>query len=67
VIAATHRDLETAIEEKHFREDLFYCLNVVTITLPPLSERTGDIPDMARYFLRKYSREAGVSAPSYPS
>lgn len=64
VIAATHRDLETAIEEKHFREDLFYRLNVVTITLPPLAERIEDIPDMARYFLRKYSREAGVSAPS---
>jgi DNA-binding NtrC family response regulator len=64
IIAATHRDLEKAIEEKHFRQDLFYRLNVVTITLPPLSERIEDIPDMARYFLRKYSREAGVSAPS---
>jgi nitrogen regulation protein NR(I) len=64
IIAATHRDLEEAIEEKHFRQDLFYRLNVVTITLPPLSERIEDIPDMARYFLRKYSREAGVSAPS---
>lgn len=64
VIAATHRDLETAIQERHFREDLFYRLNVVTITLPPLAERIEDIPDMARYFLRKYSREAGVAAPS---
>jgi nitrogen regulation protein NR(I) len=64
VIAATHRDLEAAIQEKLFREDLFYRLNVVTITLPPLHDRTEDIPDLARYFLKKYSREVGVSAPS---
>ena len=64
VIAATHRDLEVAIQERQFREDLFYRLNVVTITLPPLSERTEDIPDMTRYFLRKYGGEAGVTAPS---
>jgi nitrogen regulation protein NR(I) len=64
VIAATHRNLEIAIQERQFREDLFYRLNVVTITLPPLSERSEDIPDMARYFLRKYGREAGVTAPS---
>ena len=64
VIAATHRDVETAIQERLFREDLFYRLNVVTVTLPSLNERTEDIPDLARYFLRKYGREAGVSAPS---
>jgi len=64
VIAATHRNLEIAIQERQFREDLFYRLNVVTITLPPLSERTEDIPDMTRYFLRKYGPEAGVTAPS---
>jgi transcriptional regulator with GAF, ATPase, and Fis domain len=54
IIAATHRDLETAIRERQFREDLFYQLSVVTITLPPLSQRTEDIPDMIRYFLRRY-------------
>lgn len=64
IIAATHRDLEAAIQEKLFREDLFYRLNVVTITLPPLHERSEDIPDLARYFLRKYSQEVGVAAPS---
>ena len=64
VIAATHRDLETAIQERMFREDLLYRLNVVTITLPPLDERKEDIPEMARYFLRKYSAEVGVAAPS---
>lgn len=64
VIAATHRDLEAAIQERLFREDLFYRLNVVTISLPPLHERTEDIPELARYFLKKYGREVGVAAPS---
>ena len=54
VIAATHRDLEMAIQERSFREDLFYRLNVVTINLPPLHERKEDIPELARYFLKKY-------------
>ncbi len=64
IIAATHRDLETAIRERQFREDLFYRLSVMTITLPPLSQRTEDIPDMIRYFLRRYGPEAGVASPS---
>ncbi|MGV3774269.1 MAG: sigma-54-dependent transcriptional regulator [Verrucomicrobiales bacterium] len=64
IIAATHRDLESAIQERLFREDLFYRLNVVTITLPALKERSSDIPEITRYFLRKYSRELGVTAPS---
>jgi nitrogen regulation protein NR(I) len=64
IIAATHRDLEKAIHEQQFREDLFYRLRVVTITIPPLDERTEDIPEMVKYFLRRYSGEAGVTAPS---
>ena len=64
IIAATHRDLETAIRERHFREDLFYRLSVMTITLPPLSQRMEDIPDMVRYFLVRYGPEAGVTSPS---
>jgi nitrogen regulation protein NR(I) len=64
IIAATHRDLEAAIRERLFREDLFYRLSVVTIKLPPLNQRADDIPDMVRYFLRRYGPEAGVSAPS---
>lgn len=64
VIAATHRDLEAAIRERLFREDLFYRLSVVTIKLPPLNQRTDDIPDMVRYFLRRYGPEAGVAAPA---
>jgi DNA-binding NtrC family response regulator len=62
--AATHRDLEAAIRERLFREDLFYRLSVMTITLPPSSQRTEDIPDMVRYFLRRYRLEAGVTSPS---
>lgn len=64
IIAATHRDLEAAIRERLFREDLFYRLSVVTIKLPPLNQRADDIPDMVKYFLRRYGPEAGVAAPA---
>ena len=64
VIAATHRDLETAMAEKQFREDLYYRLNGVTITLPPLRSRNEDIPPLVAHFLQKYSAEMGASPPS---
>lgn len=64
VLAATHRDLETAIQEKEFREDLYYRLSVVTITMPALRERPEDIPDLAKYFIRRYGRELGLDAPA---
>ncbi|MDF2233094.1 nitrogen regulation protein NR(I) [Albimonas sp. CAU 1670] len=57
VIAATHQDLRSLINEGSFREDLFYRLNVVPIRLPPLRDRTEDIPDLARAFLRKAETE----------
>ena len=60
VIAATHRDLEAAIRDKHFREDLYYRISVVAIHLPPLRERKEDIPDLANFFLQKYAAEFGV-------
>jgi len=64
VLAATHRDLETAINEKEFREDLYYRLSVVTIALPPLSQRTEDIPELVKYFIHRYGKEFGLDAPS---
>jgi nitrogen regulation protein NR(I) len=64
VLAATHRDLEAAIAEKQFRDDLFFRLSVVTVTLPPLSRRTEDIPDLVKFFLQRYGPELGVPAPA---
>ena len=59
VIAATNRDLEKAMQEKQFREDLYYRLNVVPILLPSLRERREDIPLMVSHFLKKSSLENG--------
>ncbi|HPU55448.1 MAG TPA: sigma-54 dependent transcriptional regulator [Verrucomicrobiota bacterium] len=64
VLAATHRDLETAIQEKEFREDLMYRLSVVTITLPPLSQRAEDIPELVKFFMGRYGKELGIENPS---
>jgi two-component system response regulator AtoC len=55
VVAATNRDLERAVASGQFREDLFFRLNVVCITLPPLRERRDEIPFLTKYFLKKYS------------
>jgi nitrogen regulation protein NR(I) len=61
IIAATHRDLEKAIAEKQFREDLFYRLSSVVINLPPLRQRREDIPDLVRYFVRRICVEMGLT------
>jgi DNA-binding NtrC family response regulator len=55
VIAATHRDLQAAMQERQFRQDLYYRLNVVPIKLPPLRERLDDVPLLAAHFLQKYA------------
>jgi len=57
IIAATHQDLRQLIRQGLFREDLFYRLNVVPIRIPPLRERTEDIPDLVRHFLGKAASE----------
>jgi Nif-specific regulatory protein len=59
LIAATHKDLETAISEKSFREDLYYRLNVFTLFIPPLRERKSDLLLLADHFVAKYAREHG--------
>ena len=64
VLAATHRDLEAAIKEREFREDLYYRLSVVTIHLPSLAERAEDIPELVKFFIRRYAGEFGIEAPS---
>src|SRR5712692_6391074 len=58
VVAATNRDLRQAVKSGAFREDLFFRLNVVNLTLPPLRERQEEIPQLAELFLKKYCRDA---------
>jgi DNA-binding NtrC family response regulator len=60
IISATNKDLEQEIRKGTFREDLFYRLDVIRITLPPLRERGNDIITLAEFFVRKYGMQAGV-------
>lgn len=57
IVAATNRDIEAALEDGSFRQDLYYRLNVLPFYIPPLRERTEDIPELADFFLKRVSRE----------
>jgi DNA-binding NtrC family response regulator len=59
ILAATHQDLERLIKEGHFREDLYYRLNVISIQVPPLRDRREDIAELAMHFLRVYAARSG--------
>jgi two-component system nitrogen regulation response regulator NtrX len=63
VVSSTARDLEKEIAEKRFREDLFYRLNVVPVTVPPLADRRDDIPALAEHFFTRYAREQALQPP----
>jgi two-component system, NtrC family, response regulator PilR len=65
VIAATNRDLPKLVGEGKFREDLFYRLNVIPMTMPPLRDRADDIPLIAEHFLGKYTREMSKSLDGF--
>jgi len=57
IVAATNRDLETEVAQSKFREDLFYRLNVMPLNVPPLRERTEDIPLLAQHFVQKFAEK----------
>jgi formate hydrogenlyase transcriptional activator len=67
IVAATNRDLGKLVEEKQFRADLYYRLNVFPLMLPALRERRTDIPDLVRYFAEKYAKQMNKTIDTIPS
>jgi formate hydrogenlyase transcriptional activator len=67
LVAATNRDLQRMVEEKQFRSDLYYRLNVIPIRIPPLRERPEDIPLLVRYFTEKYARRMQKKIETIPA
>ncbi len=66
IIAATNRDLSSAVQEGTFREDLYWRLKVISIDLPPLRRRTEDIPELVEYFISRFSAEHNKAIPYVP-
>ncbi|ABS25174.1 sigma-54 dependent transcriptional regulator [Anaeromyxobacter sp. Fw109-5] len=66
IVAATNRDLEALVREGRFRDDLYYRLNVIPIRLPPLRERTSDLPALTEHFLGSFAKRYGRTAPIPP-
>lgn len=64
IVAATNKDLEKAVADGSFREDLYYRLDVIPINLPPLRMRTGDIPLLAKHFLERFAKVSGKPVPT---
>jgi len=60
IVAATHVDLEQSVAEEHFREDLYFRLNVLRLVMPPLAERGTDVVDLAQYFIHRFAQEMGL-------
>jgi len=67
IIAATHRDLATLVREGSFRDDLYFRLNVLPLTVPPLRNRREDIPELTAYFMERYCSKAGRPVPHITS
>ena len=67
ILAATNKDLLQEVKNGHFREDLYYRLNVIPIQLPPLSKRRNDIPLQARFFMERYATEQGKNIKEFSS
>jgi DNA-binding NtrC family response regulator len=67
LVVATNNNLRTMVDNGSFREDLYFRINVIPVHLPPLRERTGDIPLLIRYFLRKFSEEIGKEVKGFAS
>jgi len=65
LIAATNRDLEKMVREGTFREDLYFRLNVVQITMPPLRDRSEDLPVLLNHFLKEFAKENGIEPPTF--
>ncbi|HUW98238.1 MAG TPA: sigma-54 dependent transcriptional regulator [Acidiferrobacter sp.] len=63
IIAATHRDMATLVSEGDFRDDLYFRLNVLPLTIPPLRNRREDIPELTAYFVERYCSKAGRPVP----